>query len=165
MRTWQYLYVRDLETGAVVASYFVAPEGIDPEGFPRDTSHGGIPAGTEGDFATILARTWPAPRFEVRGGFANSLAILIEQEGLTDHDRPEFDDEQTYLCVWDNAAKRMVACTLVGDGPNPENLPKVPTDDQRRAFADLRAKHAGSGFLVVEVTALSYPLAVAALGG
>lgn len=165
MRTWQYLYVRDLETGAVVASYFVAPAGVEPEAFPRDTSHGGVPAGTEGDFAAILARTWPAPRYDVRGGFANSLAILIEQEGLADHDRPEFDDEHEYLCVWDNAAKRMVACTLVGAGPNPENLPTVSAALQRRAFAELRAKHAGSGFLVVEVTAVSYSRAVAALGG
>jgi hypothetical protein len=148
-----------------VASYFVAPAGVDPAQYPRDTSHGGIPDGARADFAEILERTYPAPRFELRGGFAASLAILVENEAMVDQERPTFDDEYEYLCVWDNAAKRMVECVVVGDGPNPENLPTIPATEQRNAFADLRARHASKGLLVVEVTATSYVAAVAALGG
>ena len=165
MRTWHYLYVRDLQTGAVVASYFVVQAGVDPAAFPRDTSHGGVPEGTEADFDQILQRTWPAPRHEVRGGHAVSLAVLLENEALADQERPTFDDEQEYLCVWDDAAKRMLQCTLVGDGPNPEALPTVSKADQRAFFADLRARHQGSGLMVVEVTATSYAEAVRCLGG
>ena len=166
MRTWDYLYVRDLDTRQIVASYFVVQPGVDPSDCPLDTTHGGIPPGGRADFVEILARTWPQPRYRVESGFASSLEAMADQwEALVDHERPTFDGECEYLCVWDRTTKRMLECTLVGDGPNPEDLPTVGVADKNRVFAALQARHEGSGLMVVEVTTTSYADVVRCLGG
>jgi hypothetical protein len=59
----------------------------------------------------------------------------------------------------------MRECTLVGDGPNPEDLPTVGVADKNRVFAALQARHEGSGLMVVEVTTTSYADVVRCLGG
>ena len=166
MNTHDYVYVRDLDSGAIVASYFVVRPGEAPDDYPRDTSHGGIPTTGKADFIEILTRTWPQPRYRVESGFASSLEAMADQwEALVDHERPTFDGEREYLCVWNRTTKRMLECTLVGDGPNPEDLPTVGVADKNRVFAALQARHEGSGLMVVEVTTTSYADAVRCLGG
>jgi len=152
-----YLYVRDLDSGQVVASYFVIRPGESEEDYPADTSHGGVRKESEQDFIEILRRTWAGPRYRIEGGSAPCLQSMVENwEALVDQERPTFESEQEYLCVWDPAARSMVACTLVGDGPNPEGLPTVPRTEKHPFFASLQARHRPLGHWVMEITATSY---------